>query len=289
MTHLGPPDAARFLSCLTGTDGWTTPCTFQTYPEAAGAPTSLATAFHGSLHRLAFELSRRNDRGAAIAVTVNETDGWGRRGENIRALRALFIDCDGPLQRTPALQPSMVVRTRRGEHLYWLLHPGEDLRRFRGAQRQLARYYGSDSTVSDMARAMRLPGFRHMKHDPVLVRLLDADPSRRYVLDEILSAHPAAGLPAPRNHFCNRVHRPCAHALYRRWAAAAPLTVGSRNAVAFRLALEGVRAQLDPAIVEAEVRAFCSRAGIVDEAEQVLRSACRANGRALRQPSVTSR
>jgi len=272
MTPLGPPDAARFVSCLTGTDGWTTPCTFQTYPEAAGAPAWLATAFHGSLDPLAFELSRRNDRGAAVAVTVNETDGWGRRSENIRALRALFIDCDGPLQRRPALPPSMLVRTRRGQHLYWLLHPGEDLRRFRGAQRQLARYYGSDSTVSDTSRAMRLPGFRHMKHDPVVVRLLDAHPSRRYALDEILSAHPAAGRPVRRAR-ASGIHRPCAHALYRRWAAAAPLTIGSRNAVAFRLALEGVRAHLDAALVEAEVRAFCSRAGIADEAEQVLRSA----------------
>jgi hypothetical protein len=265
---------------LTGQDGWRTPCTFQTFPEAPGAPASLATTLHGPLERLADDLASRNARGAAVAVTVNETDGRGRRTENVRALRALFIDADGPLHRTLALPPSMLVRTCRGHHAYWLLKPGEELQRFRAAQRHLASYYATDITVSDPARAMRLPGFLHVKGEPFLVRLLDADVSRRYALDEILAAHPR---PDTREAFRPRAapgrRRPCAHRLYRRWAASAPLTVGGRNAVAFRLALEGVRAALDEEIVAAEVRAYCARAGIADEAERVLRSARRVGPR----------
>jgi hypothetical protein len=279
VSVIRPAEAAQFLACLTGEDGWMSPCTFQTFPEAAGAPASLAMTLHGPLRRVVAELARRNARGAAIAVTVNETDGRGRRSEHIRALRSLFIDADAPLERDFALPPSLCVRTCHGQHAYWLLQAGEDVRRFRAAQRHLASYYDTDLAVSDTARAMRLPGFLHVKNEPFLVRLIDADSERRYGLDEVLAAHPRGETVGEGRYYNRRsACRPCAHLLYRRWARAAPLTVGSRNAVAFRLALEGVRAALDDEVVAAEVRSFCVRAGIADEAESVLRSARRAGG-----------
>jgi len=50
-------------------------------------------------------LMELNEMGAGVFVTINETDGTGRRAENITAVRAVFVDLDGsPLE--PVMQAS---------------------------------------------------------------------------------------------------------------------------------------------------------------------------------------
>lgn len=175
MTETLPVDLAqarRFLESL-GSSAASRE-TWQVIPERPGASALAARVLIGSFDELAPKLVEANQSGAGIFLTINATDGRGRLSSNVVALRALFVDCDGPPRRPWALPPSIVVRTARGLHAYWLLAPGESLERFRGAQEALAAFYGSDPKVKDLPRVMRVPGFLHLKGVPVLVRLEEA-------------------------------------------------------------------------------------------------------------------
>lgn len=260
--------AAAFLAALTGSDGWSTPVTFQTFDDSAARDPRLARIFHGCLRQHAKALSALNDRGAGLFVTVQETDGRGRREENIVALRACFIDCDGPRTQRFALKPSLAVRTVKGGHAYWLVPSGEDFARFRELQQQLAAYYGSDPAVCDLPRVMRLPGTFHRKGEPVLVQLVSCHPELRYSLDQLAAAHPVVGCATKRART-----GPRARGDYHSWAESQRIRIGHRNSMAFAIAAEGFARGLAFTEVATVVDAYCTRAGIPDEAPAVVASA----------------
>src|ERR1700681_4433957 len=84
--------ASRFLSLL---DPTASAFTFQTVPEPKGKPTNLwPQVVHGSLNDLLPKLTDLNRQGAAIYVTVNETDGKGRKAANITRIPAIWQDDD---------------------------------------------------------------------------------------------------------------------------------------------------------------------------------------------------
>jgi hypothetical protein len=284
------PDLAQAVVFLTALDPARDAFTFQYFQERQDAAVAAAHP-HGTLAGLASTLARANEHGAGIFVTVNQTDGAGRTAENIVALRSLFIDCDRPRVRPLALPPSLSVQTSSGRgHHYWLLRPGEPLGAFRSAQARLAAFYGSDPTVTDLGRVLRLPGFFNVKHDPFLVQLVRCRPELRYTIADIVASHPVESHSTPDlvTDPPNDTHPSCAEALYRRWTKRAPFSTGTRNRVAFRLALEGFLSGLDGALVDAEVRAFCERCGISREADAVLRSARKIAARGLRHSSPPS-
>ena len=181
-------EAAQFIAALTGSED--TPVTWQTFDDQ-GQRKGLARVLHGPLKDQARSLVSLNDRGAGVYVCVNETDLRGRRTSNVTALRALFVDSDtGPLPEL-ALEPDIHVRSLRGEHAYWLLTPGQPLARFGMGQSHLAAALGTDGTVKDLPRVMRVPGFLHRKAEPFLVtcEVLNHD---RHTVDEVLAAFPIA-------------------------------------------------------------------------------------------------
>ena len=49
--------------------------------------------------------------------------------------------------------------------MYWLVKKGEPLEKFKPAQKHLASVLGTDSTVCDLSRVMRVPGFLYCKND----------------------------------------------------------------------------------------------------------------------------
>ncbi len=184
-------DVARlYIEALTGDPG--TPMTFQVFddndPEKKD-PKGLKRVLHGTLAKCARELTRLNGLGAGIFITVNQTDGKGRKTENIVAVRALFTDHDSGAPEAYALKPSFIVQSKAGPHAYWLLAPGTQLDDFRDAQKQLAAFYQSDPTIHDLPRVMRLPGFIHRKGAPFFVGFLDGT-RERYTVEEVLAEHP---------------------------------------------------------------------------------------------------
>ncbi len=196
MTKLRPDiqAAAAFLEALCNEPDPSV-C-FQIFSDDKDDPARpSAEFFHARLSDASEYLANVNSLGAGIFVTVNETDGNGRKKENIAALRALFVDKDKG-ERLPVEVPLLNIRTssRNGDHGYWLLTPNEQLDRFVTAQKQLIGHFGSDPKVHDLGRVMRLPGFLHMKTAPFLVAssVLSVE---RHSIDEILSRFPAAREP----------------------------------------------------------------------------------------------
>src|SRR5258708_7128433 len=149
--------------------------TFQTIDDDKDRKASgLARVFHGSIDQHLASLTSLNQQGAGVFVMVNAGDSKGRTAASVQRVRALFVDLDGaPLD--PVLQCALpqhiVVDSSAGRfHAYWLVSdvPLED---FKPLQQKLAMRFGGDSSVCDLPRVMRLPGFQHRKGEPTLTAL----------------------------------------------------------------------------------------------------------------------
>lgn len=262
-TYCNPEEAAAFLTGLGGT-----PLTRWNFVTIGGTVTHQYAALIPSLGYLWMA----NRAGAGVYVTINQTDGQGRKTANITGLRALFIDIDDPGVHA-AIDASMTVWSGHGWHVYWVLHDGEPLDAFVPAQKHLIRAYGSDKAVCDLPRLMRLPGFVNPKAPAAPVRLTMQTPTR-WTIAEVLAKHP---LPPEAPYVAPPILAdPDAETRrYRAWARTKDTTEGHRNHTAFVIAADGFRRGIDPAVIHATVVAYCEAAGITDEAETVFRSAQR--------------
>jgi len=101
-----------------------------------------------------------------IFVTINATDGLGRKAGNILRVRCLFIDLDGKPRKNInrlSLKPLCVVESSPGRfHAYWRTED-IDLDEFSWLQKRLAKLMGGDPSVASLQTCMRLPGTRHLK------------------------------------------------------------------------------------------------------------------------------
>lgn len=186
--------ARAFLTAL----GTTGDNTFQTLAEKSGCRL-LPSILHGPLEALAATLASCNRQGAGVFVLINEGDGRGRKRGNIVRVRALFADFDGaPLPTRWRLEPQVIVRTSPGRyHAYWRVQ-GVPLAAFRAWQRAIAQRCGSDASVSDPSRVMRLPGSRHLKGEPFPVELHRIHPAEPYTPAQLRAAWPRARPPGER-------------------------------------------------------------------------------------------
>lgn len=123
------------------------------------------------VRKLIPELEVANAKGAGIFVAVNEFDGQ-RKKENLKRVRCIHGDFDGVAPGQVAtikskLVPSIIVQSSTPDRLqmYWLLADGEtvDAVTAEAINRRLVEY-GADAAAVDVARLLRLPGFRHMKY-----------------------------------------------------------------------------------------------------------------------------
>lgn len=185
------------------------PLTFQVFADhtpSDGKPVYPGQK-HGTLAEHKRFLQYVSKRGAGIYFTVNQTDGAGRKTENITRIRAYMIDCDG--LSTPAakhaaierlyatgLKPSAIVETKNGLHAYWYSTGEEriDPHEYRRVNRRLAHHYGADINATDITRVLRVPGFPHQKdpRNPFMVTLISEDPTLLYTPEQLLEAYPPA-------------------------------------------------------------------------------------------------
>ncbi|WP_077243490.1 AAA family ATPase [Thioalkalivibrio halophilus] len=203
------PDLEAASDFLTFLDEDAERFTFQTFadtPEAkaedaankkADRPKKYARTLHGTLDQHAPELERLNGLGAGVFVSLNETDGQGRKAQNMTRVRAVFSDTDGaplgPILQH-GLEPQRINETSPGKwHAFWLvdgLEPAE----FEGVQRRIAETFGSDPSVHDLPRVVRVPGFWHRKAEPFQVRAYHQGGGRPYDAETIRRVFP----PLPR-------------------------------------------------------------------------------------------
>jgi len=169
--------AADFLAVL---DPTTQKHTYQFFADR-GAP--YAEIFHGTLDEVWPKVLALNtpERGVGAFITVNATDLKGRKRENIIRVRALWVDadnadqlrrCDEVVKATGAT-PTMTVRSSDSRaHFYWCC---DDIscEIFSSWQAALIKKMGTDPSVRDLPRVMRLPGTLHLKdpNNPQLVTL----------------------------------------------------------------------------------------------------------------------
>jgi len=174
-------EAARFLTAL---DPEASSFTFQTFDDnESRKDKNLVRVLHGTLTEHWDRLQRLNEQGAGIFVTINVTDGRGRKKENITRVRAVFVDLDGaPLE--PVLAngrlPHIVTETSPGRwHTYWCI-AGLPLDQFKSVQKALIAEFNSDKAVHDLPRVMRLPGFIHCKGEPFLSHIVTINEAAPY-------------------------------------------------------------------------------------------------------------
>lgn len=182
------PTAERFLQALDPAGQFT----FQTFGDRVKDP-ALVRTLNGTFDQHKTELARLNAAGAGVFVTVNQTDGKGRRLENVTAIRAVCLDLDGPpLPESWDLEPHVITGTSPGRFQCWLfVTEGFPLDKFEAVQKALATRYGGDPSVHDLPRVMRLPGFIHQKKEPFQSWIIrDWADEPRYPLAQILAAFP---------------------------------------------------------------------------------------------------
>ena len=175
--------AERFLKGIDPKKNYT----FQILNTQGGYPKIL----HGTLEEHADVLCKANRKpGSGIYFMPNETDGKGRKKENIVRVRVNFLDIDvqadtPPIDRFP-LKPHAINESSPGKyHAYWLVSD-QRLEQFTPIQKAIAEKFGGDPSVSDLPRLMRLPGFFHRKKEPFMSNVVEINDHPPYTTAELI-------------------------------------------------------------------------------------------------------
>jgi hypothetical protein len=173
-------EAERFLNLL---DPTAVGFTFQTFDDNKDREDEkLARVRNGALDQHWAWLCTMNRAGAGIFVTINETDLQGRTTANVERVRLYFADLDGAPR--PAGPPWFIAveTSKEREALYWRPN-GAALASFRATQKAIIQHCGSDASVHDLPRVMRLAGFIHHKikdgksKGPFLTKIVEVNES----------------------------------------------------------------------------------------------------------------
>ena len=187
--------AAEFLDLL----GAKYP-TFQTFDDDKNRKDAkLARVRHGALDDLANDLCALNRRGAGIFFCVNQTNGRGRKRENIIRVRAVWADLDGPpvdpVLACP-LKPHVVTQTSQGRYqCFWRVEKDFPLEHFHTVQYAIARAFDGDTAAGRLEGCARLVGFLHRKREPFLVQIVEAHDGPAYNFDELIAQFPPLARP----------------------------------------------------------------------------------------------
>lgn len=163
--------------------------TFQTFDDnKIRKDRSLARVRNKTLDQVSLELTRLNNLGAGIFVTINETDGKGRTAANIERIRSVWIDEDEGLNIPTPLEPHIVTETSPGKFHKLFLVDGLTVEQHQQVQQVLVNEYGSDPQACDVPRVLRLAGMYHLKGAPFMVRIIHESGKPPYTAAEVLEA-----------------------------------------------------------------------------------------------------
>lgn len=135
--------------------------------------------------------------GKGIYFVVN---GGGHTDKDITGCRAIFCEFDDrPIEdqiffwRDKGLpEPSLQVATRKSVHTYWVLSNLLPVEQWRKLQADLLAYTGSDPTLKNPSRVMRLSGSWHVKSgfDPIRCDSISINKKPVYAFDDLRSFLP---------------------------------------------------------------------------------------------------
>lgn len=184
MSFLEQHPAESFLHLL---DPSTEQFCFRTFDDTGRKRDFLAQNVDGAFADCQNKLKNLNSSHAGVFVVVNR---GGQTKAEINKIRAVFADTDGALlEPLLTLKPHIVIETSPSKwHVYWLVDDLFGLDRFTPVQEAIAAKYGTDKSVKDLPRVMRLPGFDHCKNDPVEVELIQFNEEiPRYSYEDIMN------------------------------------------------------------------------------------------------------
>ncbi len=132
----------------------------------------------------------------------------GSEAEDVALARCLWADFDKGTTPEEAARriaaaglpvPTVMLTSGNGTHTWWRLsEPMTDLAEWTARTKAIIRAVGSDKTIHDAPRIMRLPGFTNHKYPTLPVAgIIDIEPSRVYSLDELAPWKQAARVAAP--------------------------------------------------------------------------------------------
>jgi len=138
-------------------------------------------------------LNEYNKKNRGIFFVVNY---GGNEDKEITRINAQFVENDTlPIKEqyenllSFPLEPSLIVKTKKSLHAYWLIKGG-DVTKFRRVQSKLAEHFSGDKTIVNESRVLRLPGFEHRKSEPVMVSCIKYNPELRYTQEQLLEHLP---------------------------------------------------------------------------------------------------
>src|SRR5262249_47548733 len=148
---------------------------------------------YGSLAEHTDTLQHLNGLGAGIFIAVNQTDGQGRKRENIKRVRAVTLDLDGePLDpvKLCVLKPHIIVESSPGRyHCYWRVK-GLAIDQFEDVQRAIAKRFDGDPAIGKLTHVARLPAFYHCKREPFCTHIVEGNDLEAYGAEEIVRDSP---------------------------------------------------------------------------------------------------
>jgi RepB DNA-primase N-terminal domain len=156
---------------------------------------------HGRLDIVWDRLMQLQLRGAAIAVTMADTDGMGRKTANMVRPRCVWIEADKALPRELRLMPTIAVESSPCRYHFIYVARDLDWPLWHGVQQTLIVDYGSDPHAALRTQVLRLPGTLHLKDPalPHLVRIVEHQTTWCvHTAAEIAKAFPPRVIPARR-------------------------------------------------------------------------------------------
>ena len=171
--------------------------TIQTFTDREPKPSPNPLAQVIDIKRIDRGVFALYERGAGVWVTINDTQGKGRKISAVVRVRAVWQEDDDGYEGEFPLEPSFVVETSSGRyHRYWLIDgnwPADEHGRkdFDGVMDRMVASYGSDKGAKGINRVLRVPGFLHRKNpeEPRMVRVVGGN-RLRYTREQILAAFP---------------------------------------------------------------------------------------------------
>lgn len=165
-------------------------------PEFRGSKYSMRLSQFDTLMPV---LKHHNEKNRSVCFTIN---GGGHNDDEIIKINAQFVEMDtGTFEEQQAklnafpLPPSIVVKTRKSLHCYWLIKDAA-VKDFREVQLALAAQFDGDTMCQNESRCMRLPGFYHCKKEPIMVECIKFEPELKYTQDELRHHLPNVDTPS---------------------------------------------------------------------------------------------
>lgn len=142
------------------------------------------------------QVERWQTEGYGIYIVAN---GGGHKDEDVQRCRAIFCEFDDrPIedqisfwQNLGLPEPSLQIATRKSVHTYWVFDKPISVEQWRELQVALLSYTGSDQSLKNPSRVMRLAGAYHIKPgcEPVRCDIIHQS-SKRYCHEELRAAIP---------------------------------------------------------------------------------------------------